>query len=114
MRTIEPTKAPTDEVLAELRRHKREIAEQHGFDVRELAIPCSAVRRVWINLFRPPPNQRQNPKDSFRSGVLQNATLLPVYRVGHDEQDRLRPISHVVPFPLGNIDRVMMSNKTPN
>ncbi len=35
MRTIEPTKAPTDEVLAEVRRHKREIAEQHGFDVRE-------------------------------------------------------------------------------
>jgi len=37
MKTIETTTELTDEVLAEVRRHKRDIAKEHGFDVRAIA-----------------------------------------------------------------------------
>ena len=62
MRTIEPTKAPTDEVLAEVRRHKREIAEQHGFDVRELANSLQRRQAGMAQLVSPPANPTADPQ----------------------------------------------------
>lgn len=37
MKTIERTEKIKDEVLAELRKHKQDIAEKHEFNVRSLA-----------------------------------------------------------------------------
>lgn len=54
MKTIEQTKAPIDEVLSEVRRHKREIAEEHGFDVRELARSLQRRQANMERLVSPP------------------------------------------------------------
>lgn len=54
MKTIEPTKAPVDEVLAEVRRRKREIAKEHGFDVRALARSLQRRQEGIERLVSPP------------------------------------------------------------
>ena len=60
MKTIEQTKAPTDVVLAEVRRYKREIAEEHGFDVRELARSLQRRHTGIARLVSPPTKPTAN------------------------------------------------------
>ena len=61
MKTIKPTKAPTDDVLAEIRRHKEEIAKEHGFDVRKLARSLQR-RQADIGHLVPPPSKETTTK----------------------------------------------------
>jgi hypothetical protein len=63
MKTIDITTGLTDEVLAEVRRHKREIAEEHGFDVRALARDLQRRQANHPRLVSPQPtaNSQQPP-----------------------------------------------------
>lgn len=54
MKTIELTSELTDEVLAEVRRHKREIAKEHGFDVRSIARDLQRRQADHPRLVPPP------------------------------------------------------------
>ena len=54
MKTTEQRYSQHDEVLAELRRYKTEIAQEHGFDVRSLAKDLQKRQQHHPQLVSPP------------------------------------------------------------
>jgi hypothetical protein len=59
MKTIEQPDTIRDEILAEVRRHKQEIAEKHGFSVRSLAKDLQLRQQGHPRLVAPPKNRSE-------------------------------------------------------
>jgi len=55
MNTIDQPEKIKDEILAELRRHKEEIAAEHGNDVRALGRDLQERQKDHPRLVSPPP-----------------------------------------------------------
>jgi hypothetical protein len=68
MKTIDQPEKVKDEVLAELRRHKEEIAAKHGHDVRALGRDLQR-RQIGHPRLVSPPSANQ-PSESKDSGAL--------------------------------------------
>jgi hypothetical protein len=56
MKTIDQPEKIKDEILAELRRHKEEIAGEHGNDVRSLGRDIQRRQKGHPRLVSPPPS----------------------------------------------------------
>jgi hypothetical protein len=59
MKTIEHSETIRDEILAEVRRHKQEIAAEHSYSVRSLAKDIQQRQQGHPRLVAPPKNRSE-------------------------------------------------------